>query len=315
MPKRKILVIAPYAFGYTAHIAEALKRKGFENAKIVYLDYPKFSYKGILHKAENFFRKLFTGKNLKKEFVNDRIRETLAREGMQDFIFMIRPDMLNDALLSEVKATTKRLVAYYYDSTRRFPRKNDIAHFFDKVYTYDRLDAENYGYEFLTNYIFKEAESPTFDYQFFNISTHDYRFPLLEKLGAYLKKHQYSYLIEIYTPDDIKSNDVQIIHTQKSVAEVEALILRSKIIVEIQREEQVGLSFRIFEALGFRKKLITTNKDIVNYDFYNPQNILVLDEDDIEIPADFVESPYTDPDPQVLDKYRIDNWVERVFEL
>lgn len=315
MPKRKILVIAPYAFGYTAHIAEALKRKGFDDAKIVYLDYPKFSYKGILHKSENFFRKLFTGKNLKKEFVNDRIRETLQREGMQDFIFMIRPDMLNDALLSEVKATTKRLVAYYYDSTRRFPRKNDIAHFFDKVYTYDRLDAENYGYEFLTNYIFKEAESPTFDYQFFNISTHDYRFPLLEKLGAYLKKHQYSYLIEIYTPDDIKSNDVQIIHTQKSVAEVEALILRSKIIVEIQREEQVGLSFRIFEALGFRKKLITTNKDIVNYDFYNPQNILVLDEDDIEIPADFVESPYTDPDPQVLDKYRIDNWVERVFEL
>lgn len=315
MPKRKILVIAPYAFGYTAHIAEALKRKGFDDAKIVYLDYPKFSYKGILHKAENFFRKLFTGKNLKKEFVNDRIRETLKREGMQDFIFMIRPDMLNDALLSEVKATTKRLVAYYYDSTRRFPRKNDIAHFFDKVYTYDRLDAENYGYEFLTNYIFKEAESPTFDYQFFNISTHDYRFPLLEKLGAYLKKHEYSYLIEIYTPDDIKSNDVQIIHTQKSVAEVEALILRSKIIVEIQREEQVGLSFRIFEALGFRKKLITTNKDIVNYDFYNPQNILVLDENAIEIPAHFVESPYTDPDPQVMDKYRIDNWVERVFEL
>ena len=65
---------------------------------------------------------------------------------------------------------------------------------------------------------------------------------------------------------------------------VEKLILKSKIIVEIQRNDQIGLSFRIFEALGYRKKLVTTNTDVVNYDFYNPQNILVIDENNIEIP-------------------------------
>ena len=41
----------------------------------------------------------------------------------------------------------------------------------------------------------------------------------------------------------------------------------------------------------------------------------MIDENNIEIPEDFVTSPYTEPDKAVLDKYRIDNWVERVFEL
>ncbi|MCR5862140.1 hypothetical protein LRS05_08280 [Flavobacterium sp. J372] len=315
MQDKKILIIAPYAFGYTNHMLTALHKKGHTNAKIVYLDFPSFAYKNSMHKAANFLSKVFSGKNLKKEFVRDRIKNTLAEAGVQDFIFMIRPDMLDDALLEQIKKSTRRLVAYYYDSTRRFTRKNEVAHFFDKVYTYDRLDAENHGYEFLTNYIFKESEDAGYDYQFFNISTYDYRYPLLEKLGNYLKERNYSYLIEIYTPDDITSDSVQIIHKQKSVAEVEGLIKRSKIIVEIQRTEQLGLSFRIFEALGYRKKLITTNKDIVNYDFYNPQNILVIDENNIEIPEDFVTSLYIEPDKTVLDKYRIDNWVERVFEL
>lgn len=85
--------------------------------------------------------------------------------------------------------------------------------------------------------------------------------------------------------------------------------------IDIQRDDQIGLSFRVFEALGYRKKLITTNIDIVNYDFYNPQNILVLDPNNIEIPKSFVESPYEDVPDHILAPYRIDNWVKKVFEL
>ena len=75
------------------------------------------------------------------------------------------------------------------------------------------------------------------------------------------------------------------------------------------------MSFRVFEALGHRKKLITTNKDIVNYDFYHPQNILVLDKEKMEIPEDFVFSPYVEIDETVFAKYKIKNWVKEVFEL
>ena len=52
-----------------------------------------------------------------------------------------------------------------------------------------------------------------------------------------------------------------------------------------------------------------------NIDFYNPQNILVIDPNNIKIPTSFVESPYVDIPKHILDPYRIDNWVRKVFEL
>ena len=43
---------------------------------------------------------------------------------------------------------------------------------------------------------------------------------------------------------------------------------KSKIIVDIHKYGiQDGLTFRVFEAIGYHKKLITTNKDIKTYDF------------------------------------------------
>ena len=119
----------------------------------------------------------------------------------------------------------------------------------------------------------------------------------------------------MYAPNKPHSDYLEILDKQKSIQEVAALIMKSKILVEIQRTEQVGLSFRIFEALGHRKKLITTNKDIVNYDFYHPQNILVVDENSIVIPDEFVDTPYFELDEKILDSYRIKNWVNKVFDL
>lgn len=312
---KKILIIAPFAFGYTAHIQKALQQFETVDAQILYLDQPAFAYKNTLHKAQNFFSKLIFGKNLKKTFVTDRIKASLTQLGKQDEIFIIRPDMLSDDLLNFIKDKTQKFIAYYYDSTRRFPRKVDIIPMLDKVYSYDRLDVSTYNLSFLTNYIFEESNYVKYEHQFFNISTNDYRFPLLENLAKYLKENNWTYNIQVYNGSEMPAEYVEIITTQKSIQEVSNLIQKAKIIVEIQRIEQVGLSFRIFEALGHRKKLITTNKDIVNYDFYHPQNILVVDENNIEIPADFVTSDYVEIDSAILSNYKIENWVKPIFEL
>lgn len=312
---KKILIIAPFAFGYTAHIQKALQQYESVEAKILYLDQPAFHYKNTFHKAQNFFSKLFLGKNLKKTFVTDRIKASLHELGAHDEIFIIRPDMLNDEVLQFIKSFTKKFIAYYYDSTRRFPRKVEIISMFDKVYSYDCLDVSTYNLSFLTNYIFEESKQTDVDYQFFNISTNDYRFPLIENLAKYLKEKNWTYNIQVYNGNEMPAEHVEIITTQKSIQQVSELIQKAKIIVEIQRTEQVGLSFRIFEALGHHKKLITTNKDIVNYDFFHPQNILVVDENNIEIPEEFVMSPYKEIDEGILSKYKIENWVKPIFEL
>ena len=51
-----------------------------------------------------------------------------------------------------------------------------------------------------------------------------------------------------------------------------------KIVLDLQHPKQQGLSFIVFEALTYGKKLITLNQDIVTYDFYRPENIHVVED-------------------------------------
>jgi len=315
MANKKILVIAPFAFGYTSHIYRTLNDVPGVDAAILYLDQPAFMYRNLIHKAHNFISKTFLGKNLKKTFVNQRLKVGLSKLGKQDTIFIIRPDILDDDLLHFIKSYTNRFVAYYYDSTRRFPRKANIISFFDKIYSYDKEDVAKFGFEFLTNYIYDESDTSDCEYQFFNISTYDLRLDALKKLAVYIKSQGWTYKILVYNRSYIPANDVEIITEPIFIYEASELIKNSKILLDIQRSDQIGLSFRCMEALGHRKKLITTNKDIVNYDFYNPQNILVLDENNSVIPQEFVDSPYVEIAEPVLAGYRLENWVRPIFNL
>ena len=47
----------------------------------------------------------------------------------------------------------------------------------------------------------------------------------------------------------------------------------SRSIIEIEDIDQNGLTLRSLESIFFGKKLITDNRDIVNYDFYKKENI------------------------------------------
>jgi len=312
---RKILIVGPSSFGYLTKINEALSGFKAVESNIIFIDKLAFKYKNFSHRILNFLSKVFLNKNLKKEYLNTFLIDQVKQLGKQDVIFMIRPDLLNSKTLNYLKTQTQSLVAFYYDSTRRFPEKIKIINYFDTVYSYDKLDVETYNLEFLTNYIFEESENLNYKQLFFNISTFDYRYEAMERLAKYIDEKKWSKEILVFGSDALDSDCLTLIRKQISVDDVAKKISNSKIIIEIQREEQIGLSFRVFEALGQRKKLITTNADIVNYDFYHSQNILVIDEDNIHIPEDFVNSPYLPVNELILNQYRLDNWTKRVFDL
>lgn len=52
---------------------------------------------------------------------------------------------------------------------------------------------------------------------------------------------------------------------------------------------------------------------MLDYDFYNPANILVIDEAEPVIPASFISEPYVDIPDQIYRKYTLQGWVETVF--
>lgn len=82
-------------------------------------------------------------------------------------------------------------------------------------------------------------------------------------------------------------------------------------ILDIANEGQDGLTQRVLESLFYHKKLITTNEDVVNYDFYNPSNICVVSAGNINIPEDFLSSPYEEVEQSILAHYSMETWVEQ----
>ena len=73
----------------------------------------------------------------------------------------------------------------------------------------------------------------------------------------------------MHTPKKISINNIEVIEKIVPFSKFYQFYLEGNIILDIAHPHQKGLSFRPYEAMGLRKKLITTNKDITNYDFYN----------------------------------------------
>ncbi len=76
--------------------------------------------------------------------------------------------------------------------------------------------------------------------------------------------------------------------TSLSQEETLDIISQSKVVVDIEHPGQVGLTMRTLEMLGCQKKLITTNKSVREYDFYNEDNILVVERNNIKLNKSFL---------------------------
>jgi hypothetical protein len=110
----------------------------------------------------------------------------------------------------------------------------------------------------------------------YNISSHDERYTTLEEIDTLLKRYGLSYCFK--TVHGRRFEGTHVHHSPElSYSEVLSQVSRAKVILDIQQKGQTGLSLRPFEAIGLQKKLITTNASIRDYDFYHPNNIMIID--------------------------------------
>lgn len=87
------------------------------------------------------------------------------------------------------------------------------------------------------------------------------------------------------------------------------VIGEGKAILEIVESGREWLTQRPFLALSNNIKLVTNNKKIRKMDFYSPENIFILEEDNINKLRDFLNNP-TDTKND-LEYYLLSNWKER----
>lgn len=86
----------------------------------------------------------------------------------------------------------------------------------------------------------------------------------------------------------------------------------SRCVVDICQQNQTGLTRRPLEALFYQKKLITNNPHIKEYNFYNPANILILQETpNIRQIKEFMARPMAEIPESIRRQYDINQWIDQ----
>lgn len=312
-----ITLISLDNWGLNKHIAASLDKQGHT---VQHIDFNAFKYKypSILHRAYNVILKTFFKTNLKHLHYGREILKKLRENNQkQDVILTIKGDFINPKSILEFKKYTDKSVGFFNDNIYRCPKIKRVLHCFDEVFSFEKEDCANYNLKFAPNWIYN-SENPSgkkyFDYDAFNISSIDKRLPILKRIASNLASQNINFKFIVYDKKH-KEDDKNItyIENHMPLTEVNDYISRSKVLFDISRLGQIGLTFRVFESLGISKKLITTNADIKNYDFYNPNNILIIDENNPVIPATFFDNEYEKIPESIYNKYTLEAWCKNII--
>ncbi len=315
MTAKKITLIYPFSYGYIDFVVNELKSHTDFIVTDIKTDLITYAYPHFPAKIWNGITKIF-GKNIKKESFRNQILNRIS--GEQDIIFIIRPDLLEPALLKNLKENTKNFIAYYYDSCQKYPQQVEIASFFDEVYSYEKEDIEKYNFIETSNFIYDEVlEQEEIKYDIFNVSSYDTRINEIDKLSTKLAEAGLKIYFVLFYFEKLVYKNLHSVTEYLSLQETKKLIAQSKAMIDIQRKDQKGLSFRTFESLGYRKKLITTNKMVKNFDFFHPNNMLIIDSKNtnVEEIKKFLDLPYTEISKDILDQYHLKNFTKKIFKL
>lgn len=217
-------------------------------------------------------------------------------------------------------------IYYNWDSITNYPGIKDFYQEFDKYYSFDKNDCIEYGFKFLPLFYCNEYLHIEPEYDLFTImsygSNKEKGYKMIKSvLPDTIKTFEY-----LYTPNklkiyfDIFFNRTYLKNINKnnlhffpmSRDDVYHMIAKSKTVLDTPRINQNGLTIRTFETLNQRRKLITTNKNIRNYEFYCPDNIMIVDDSLKSIPIDFFEKPFN-TDFTLNAKYSLDEFVNALL--
>lgn len=169
------------------------------------------------------------------------------------------------------------------------------------IYTFNKLDADDNQLKFLKQFY-------RFDHQYLNENNtiFDCYFLGFEK-GRKKELSDLSEKLFQYKNHFIVINKIENVISYKENLEH---VKKSSCIIEIVQKNQIGLSLRPFEAIAFRKKLLTNNIEILQEDFYSPENIFVIGYDQWENFEKFLTSPFKEIDNSILNKYDVNSWIK-----
>lgn len=323
---KSVLLIAPEFFGYAAEIESTLRQWGARVHR--YENRPSTS---VAMKAWVRLFPLLARPACRRYF--EGILRRHASESI-DWILVLRGEALTADMVERfAKAFPRaRRVLYLWDSFLHDGRARARMRAFEEVYTFDTEDAEReprlrlLPLFYLRRFAQLRSRATDLDLSFVG-TVHGDRFRIIRGLRKALdaRKHVLLFMYfpsrglywlrRLLDPRMRGGRREEFSFAPMPAAEVADVYARSATVLDIHRETQSGLTIRTLETLGAQRKLVTTNAGIRRYDFFDPQNIAVIDRRAPVLPEGFLDQPLRPTAPPLLEKYSVEHWLRTVLGL
>ena len=324
---KKILFFSAQAFGYQNEIRAQMERLG---AHVDYFDE---------RPANTFIVKALIriNRNLLSGYV-DRYHAKIigsTKDCRYDYVFFIKGESISAANLKKIKELHPEatMIIYHWDSIANNGNALRILPVFDRAFSFDKPDCEKLGIRFLPLFYLKDYEhiadeKAGYEYDLLFVGTvHSDRYALLRQVLTQVErsgKRCFFYMFFqsriLYYKMKLQNKNLRgtsirdFRFTPLDKNSLLELYRKSRTVIDIQHPKQTGLTMRCIETVGAKRKLITTNPHIKEYDFYDENNILAVNRENPIVPTGFLESPYREISAEVYENYRIDHWLKNIFD-
>lgn len=327
MERKRVLYIGTPIFNYHKQISAEFEKLGY---LVDYFDDRRSEssfVKGVIKIKRSMMSSL-----IKKYF--DKIMSQ-TRDKNYDLVFIVNCKVFTPDMIRQLKDSQKsaRFVLYMWDSLTLYPNSKELIPLFDMAYSFDSDDCDKIeALTFLPLFYCQAYEevgkesNPQIEYDIVSICTaHPNRYKTISKLFPRLEAHgirifSYMFIYKLqywYNKAFVKefkgSNSNEFKFKPLSEKEILSILRKSNSVFDIQHNKQSGLTMRTIETLGAKRKLITTNHNIKKYDFYNENNVYVIDQDNWSGIEQFIKNQYEPIDDDIYSKYSLHSWIKNII--
>jgi len=323
---KKILYIGPTSFHYDKYLIKKLIDYG---AAVHYYDFLN------LYPSNLFTRIVNKIKSRSKEAYKQKFYNQILSKNDHDYVLVRQGYQLDRYFLEDLrKANSKaKFINFHWDSIRPQFDYLHLIQFYDKIYSFDIKDCQDhaplnylplfyldvYG-EFRKNK-FEDNKEKKYDVLFIGSWRDTERYNLIkltENLCKETQLHFYHYLYFSFK-NQIRSFKRGVIPKKakaKKLSHEDILNLFNKTnaVIDFPSSFQTGLTIRTFETLGAGKKLITTNRNIMNEPFYNPEYIDVIDMNNFTLNLDFIRHTPSTSIEEKISNYSLGKYVNKLLQ-
>lgn len=322
---KKVIVFSPY--GATKHYGQAIIKELRSRGAVVY-DYDE-------RPSQNAWMKIIIRlfkKNIPQIFDKYISKVVQNHKGEKiDYILICRGEAFTPYTIKHLRESFEgvKIILYLWDVMHECAM-DDVISSCDRVLSFDPEDAKKHNLvfrpTFFVNDYLKVKDADDCEYDLCFVGTlYNPRQLLIKRLSKTFEEQGLKFFTYLYVPSII-------VYVQEFVAHFPFMPLKKvcfepltidgtiemlnncKAILDVNPPYQISLSTRAFESLAARRKYITTNKHIADYEFYNPNNIFLVDIDNPIIPKSFLNTQYQEVSKDVLYKYSVCGLVDSLFD-